>query len=75
MQNTSRYGKRLKVFHWELGVFLSSETLRKERLVPFTTEKTYKDTEGIIPLSFAFRPASYGKGDEAWTVDNWPCSY
>ena len=69
LQNGQR-GETFKVFHWELGVFLSPNILGKERVVPFQTDQLLNHEESVIPLPYKFHPERYSSSDEAWTVDD-----
>lgn len=70
-------GPTFKVLHWELGVFVSAETLGVDLLVPFD-ETRDEDSSTIgrrlceIPLPYPFRPDRYEAGDTAWMVDRIP---
>lgn len=69
-QNSSRYnGRRLFIRHWELGVFVSPQTLETSRLLPWTpTTMSLEDTIAI-PLPYNIQPERYEQGDEPWAVD------
>jgi hypothetical protein len=78
LQN-GQWGETFKVFHWELGVFISPETLGCERLVPFLpcrhNNNNNQDDDGLpngtvaIPFPYKFRPEHYATTDQPWTVD------
>jgi hypothetical protein len=73
LQN-GQWGETFKVFHWELGVFISPETLGCQRLVPFLPYRHNKNgglPNGTvaIPLPYKFRPEHYAATDQPWTVD------
>lgn len=74
LQNGQR-GPCFKVFHWELGVFISPQTLGVDRLVPFGTAASRQpasradETICEVPLPYPFRPDRYATNDRAWTLD------
>jgi len=75
VQNSSVHGeKRLFVRSWELGVFISPQHLRANRLVPWTPEKNSTDRthgkDATIPLPYHHRPHPYSESDKPWAVDS-----
>jgi hypothetical protein len=71
-------GPCYKIFHWELGVFVSAQTLGVDRLVPLGYDTNNHNSKGPgrgrstvceIPLPYAFRPIRHGLNDRAWTTD------
>jgi hypothetical protein len=66
-----QWGETFKVFHWELGVFLSPKLLGAKRLVPWDPRKAENESVGdvAIPLPFEFHPEPYNGNDRPWTVD------
>jgi tyrosyl-DNA phosphodiesterase 1 len=70
-------GQCYKIFHWELGVFVSASTLGVDRLVPLgyvkSNNKKERENEHSslceIPLPYPFRPERHGPNDRAWTTD------
>jgi hypothetical protein len=78
LQN-GQWGETFKIFHWELGVFLSPSTLGTDRILPFvikpdqetttTTTTTTNNTVVRIPLPYKFHPERYSSNDQPWTVD------
>jgi len=72
-------GPCFKIFHWELGVFLSPQTVGVDRLIPLGGEKKSSTTTEErdernfttceIPLPYAFRPDRHDLNDRPWTTD------
>jgi hypothetical protein len=74
LQN-GQWGEKFKVFHWELGVFLSPKTLGmdgNQTLVPFVpgSSRSHQNGDAVIPLPYKFRPEPYSASDKPWTVDS-----
>ena len=70
IQNT-RVGRRLFVRHWELGVFVSPSLLKRERLVPWSSEaSSTQDAAAVVPLPYPLLPSRYQRQDQPWAVDN-----
>ena len=70
--NSVKYGEqRFFVRHWEMGVFISSRLLGKERLVPWSRNVLPSDNASVatIPLPFKSLPDKYEKSDEPWKWD------
>jgi len=70
--NSAKYGEqRFFVRHWEMGVFISSRLLGKERLVPWSRDAISSQNASIatIPLPFKSLPDAYEKSDEPWKWD------
>ena len=77
-QQNGMRGPCYKIFHWELGVFVSAQTLGVDRLVPLGYDINNHNGKGLgherssvceIPLPYAFRPNRHGLNDRAWTTD------
>eukprot|EP00977_Amphora_coffeiformis_P026032 scaffold23831_cov180-Amphora_coffeaeformis.AAC.2 len=71
LQNHARFGtRRLFIRHWELGVFLSPQTLGCEKLAPW-----YPDVVDLVhdtvtvPLPYCETPELYAASDAPWAVD------
>jgi tyrosyl-DNA phosphodiesterase-1 len=70
VQNSSRHGsRRLFVRHWELGVFLSPQTLRAERLVPWSEQGPFRPGDVTVPQPYSLYPRPYQASDRPWAVD------
>jgi tyrosyl-DNA phosphodiesterase-1 len=70
VQNSSRHGsRRLFVRHWELGVFMSPQTLRAERLVPWSQQGPFRPGDVTVPQPYSLYPRPYQASDRPWAAD------
>ena len=74
LQN-GQWGETFKIFHWELGVFISPQTLghtnrKKPKLIPFAMNAVKDDDAVVIPIPYKFRPEPHSSNDKPWTVEN-----
>ncbi|GKY91608.1 hypothetical protein MPSEU_000132700 [Mayamaea pseudoterrestris] len=67
----TRFGRRLFIRHWELGVFLSPKLLKATRLIPWTAAavSAMRSRDAIIPLPYNMHPEPYQAADQPWAVD------
>lgn len=69
VQNSRNGSRRLFVRHWELGVFLSPQTLRAERLVPWSEQGSFRPGDVAVPQPYSLYPQPYQASDRPWAVD------
>ncbi|KAG7349160.1 tyrosyl-DNA phosphodiesterase [Nitzschia inconspicua] len=81
IQNRRLEGEVLTVQHWELGVFVSPETLGVDHMGPLpetamssvaelaSTRETNAKRRTVIPLPYKFRPDAYDEEDQFWATD------
>lgn len=73
VQNRQVEGQVLMVQHWELGVFVSPQTLGVDSMGPLPVEGSAVENEtksrSTIPLPYKFRPDPYREEDQFWAVD------
>ena len=67
----TKFGRRLFIRHWELGVFFSPKLLCVKRLVPWSTAnaRTKDRGDALVPLPYNLFPDSYQPIDQPWAVD------
>jgi tyrosyl-DNA phosphodiesterase-1 len=61
--------RKLFVRHWELGVFLSPQTLRAERIVPWSEQGPFLPGDVTVPQPYSLHPQPYEASDRPWAVD------
>jgi tyrosyl-DNA phosphodiesterase 1 len=64
-------GQQFFIRHWELGVFLSPETLVTRRLLPLRLkDDSFSANDAVVvPLPYKFHPEPYQDSDRPWAWD------
>jgi tyrosyl-DNA phosphodiesterase-1 len=66
----SRHGSRcLFIRHWELGVFLSPQTVYGNRLVPWSLRGPFRPGDVTVPQPYSLYPRPYQASDRPWAAD------
>jgi tyrosyl-DNA phosphodiesterase-1 len=70
VQNSKRFGTRqLFLSSWELGVFISPQTVQVDRLTYYSESLVSTTKLGLIPLPYPLHPQPYQQSDHPWAVD------
>lgn len=70
VQNSKRFGTRqFFLSSWELGVFLSPQTVQVDRLTYYSESFVSTSKVGIIPFPYPLHPQPYQQSDHPWAVD------
>lgn len=65
-----KFGQQFFIRHWELGVFVSPQTLGVNKIRPWTPASSAPQPGvATVPLPYAMHPDPYQSSDEAWACD------